>query len=371
MLEDLLPWINNLRPILPVTAVDIALLLCQHILRPLLLSSMPHHIRASTDTPLEATPKDLASGSNRPKSAIWCVLGDPTTPLVAKIRTFAGQAFLAIQHYSAQGGDSHIDYKLFVTVRRSRFAVNSTVSTNFVYLPHSIAEPPSALREVAYREGSAIIGPDDDPEGWQVLSTADIKGRMFATKSVSVQCILAIASPLSFAINTPIPLFLTLSGNDEVAVALLSEPSAVVVRLVRTLVVGDSTISRSGSLLDETVGRAVFWPASGSGPTPNVKKLAGELHVRRRSTLSFSFEDLAVRYNVSLYPSQAPGFAAEASPHQALVSHEIRVTLRNSPGVTPRSFVPLGTVSEASEQPEYNPARFLFAGGMDTFTWSC
>ena len=45
---------------------------------------------------------------------------------------------------------------------------------------------PSPLREAAYAEpGAALVGPGDDPDGWE-LKTATLKGRLFDADDVEV-----------------------------------------------------------------------------------------------------------------------------------------------------------------------------------------
>lgn len=62
------------------------------------------------------------------------------------------------------------------------------LSTNFAFIPRTVAEPPSALRARAYVEGGVILGPDPDPEGWKVYDPVKITGTLFGTREVSVQC---------------------------------------------------------------------------------------------------------------------------------------------------------------------------------------
>ena len=57
---------------------------------------------------------------------------------------------------------------------------------SFVYIPRWVALPPSALRRLAYSEGSPLLGPDADPEGWKVLPAVTIAGTLFEAKSVEV-----------------------------------------------------------------------------------------------------------------------------------------------------------------------------------------
>lgn len=70
----------------------------------------------------------------------------------------------------------------------------SRLTTSIFYTPLSRAEPPSALRQVAYAEGTTLVGPEGDPEGWTVLSPVQIKGILFDTRPVEMEC--TVSSPV-------------------------------------------------------------------------------------------------------------------------------------------------------------------------------
>ena len=57
-----------------------------------------------------------------------------------------------------------------------------------MYLPIIKADPPSHLRQLAYREGSALIGPEGDPDGWKVLPSVTVAGTIFGARQVELQC---------------------------------------------------------------------------------------------------------------------------------------------------------------------------------------
>ncbi|KAA1477189.1 hypothetical protein DENSPDRAFT_884883 [Dentipellis sp. KUC8613] len=292
----------------------------------------------------------------------------PREIAISESRNAPPRVYQLPPRFSERGSLAHIDYKLFVTIRRGILSVNSTLSTNFVYLPNSVAEQPSALREVAYREGSALPGPQEDPEGWKVLSAVELKGHLFGSRPVALTYTLAIAAPLSFAANTPIPLFLTVCSDDDVAIDLLSHPQAIVVYLIRTLTIFDNPRNWRAPTFDDAMGRAVFWLADEHLPRRGTRRLWGELHLRKGLKQSFTFSKFSVRYAISLYPSKAAGFVPSSPPYQALISEDITVTLRNYPGVTPRSYMPPGTVLPDEGERSGASARFHYTGDMDTFT---
>lgn len=72
----------------------------------------------------------------------------------------------------------------------------------FVYLPVSRAEPPARLRLEAYRDGTALVGPDGDPDGWQVCPPTHLHGTLFDNRQVDVEyTVSSSALPLNFAID--------------------------------------------------------------------------------------------------------------------------------------------------------------------------
>lgn len=91
---------------------------------------------------------------------------------------------------------------------------------------------------------------------------------------------------LSFALGTPIPLFLELLSNDSAANFDLD---SIDVRLVRTL----TTRIVTGGVRKLAVARAAFWPAPGS--SPRWIKLWGEVIASRSLTPSFVFSKCSVQ----------------------------------------------------------------------------
>ncbi|KAH9984133.1 hypothetical protein BJV77DRAFT_1072385, partial [Russula vinacea] len=132
-----------------------------------------------------------------------------------------------------------IDYKIVATVRHGLFSVDNS--------------------------GRPVAAPTLDPGGWKLLPRVKAAGTLAPNAIVTAQ--LSIANPLSFALGTPIPLFLEFH-NDGTAYI---DPYSIDVRLVRTL----TTRGVTGGVHKLDVARAAFWPAPGS--TPRRIKLWGEV----------------------------------------------------------------------------------------------
>ncbi|KAI0255040.1 hypothetical protein BJV78DRAFT_1359029 [Lactifluus subvellereus] len=238
-------------------------------------------------------------------------------------------------------GILYIDYKIIVTVRRGKFSLDNSLVTNIVYLPETIAEPPSALREQSYINDIPLAPPSEDPRGWKLLPLVESVGTIVPDTTMTAQ--LAIATPLSFALGTPIPLYLELHASDG-----LFGSHPIDVRLVRTLV----TRSLTGGVRKLDIARARFWEAPGS--SAQSIKLMGEITIGRRLTPTFDFSKCSVRYSVVLYPRRVP----EQTEYQPLVSEEVLLTLRNAPGISPRSKAPTSITSPRIENQRSMPPRF-------------
>lgn len=177
-----------------------------------------------------------------------------------------------------------------------------SLETNIVYLPETIAERPSSLRDLAYLEEGPVPPPTLDPSGWKSLPVVEAVDNLVPNTTVTAQ--LSIANPvrlchshltsanlrfslnqLSFALGTPIPLFIDLRSTE----AARFDPHSIDVRLVRTVTVRSVT----GGVQSLDVARAAFWPALGS--SPHRMKLWGEVIASKRLTPSFNFSKCSVR----------------------------------------------------------------------------
>ena len=47
---------------------------------------------------------------------------------------------------------------------------------------------PSPARQLAYLQGNPLLGPVDDPQGWHTLTPVDMRGKVFESEDVTLQC---------------------------------------------------------------------------------------------------------------------------------------------------------------------------------------
>ncbi|KAI0258402.1 hypothetical protein BC834DRAFT_975183 [Gloeopeniophorella convolvens] len=331
------------------------------------------------------TPASASAGKLMGRHTHAFALTLPREAMVAPQPKASPRAYALPPTFSERASAAYIDYKLIVTVRRGGLRVNNKLFTSFVFLPRSAADPPSPLRSLAYAEGGTLLGPDADPEGWTVHDPVQITGTLFNTRDVGVQCVLAVATPHTYASNSPMPLLLTLRSTDAQALDLLA--SAPNVHLLRTVAIGSEAAEeagarRSNNTFVSSVARAAFWPheagaaaadekagsggEGGGGGDPGVRVLRGELFLPKGLKPSFAFPRFACRYTLVLLPPQVQGFAPAAGADAHLLSVRVAVTLTGAPGVpVPRSHIPPGY--EVPPEGNYNVATGFLENGNQRF----
>ncbi|TFK60980.1 hypothetical protein BDN72DRAFT_778754 [Pluteus cervinus] len=313
------------------------------------------------------------------------------------------EAFPLPPYYTERASPAYLDYRISVNVRRGFLKMTNKLSKPFAFVPFTVADPPSFLRQMVYQEmGSKLLGPEADPDGWRVLPPVLVKGTLFSIKEVEVKCTLAIATPLSYAIGTPIPLILTLESDDAQALDVLSAPTAITVYLVRTLATGSDATEigvqrRSNNYFETGVSQAYFWLVEGAsnphddssidrvtletvhsagsgGKSLSKRVLHGEIEVMRGLKPSFVFPRFTIRYQLDLLPFSAPGYTpAQAEQFgimgtgqsSALLSEPVSITTAPPPGVVARSYAPPGYVKPPAG--DYNKSVGLLENGNQRF----
>jgi len=273
-------------------------------------------------------------------------------------------------NYTERASPAYIDYRLIVTVRRGFLKVNQTLMTSFGYHPITLPEKPSPLRLLAYSEGSSLVGPEGDPEGWKVLPEIKIKGTLFNIKKVEVNCMLAVATPLSYAVGSAIPLMITLFGDDTHALDVLASPSAIQLRLRRGMATGfeatdDNGARRTDNYFVEECGAAYFWPSLEGEAVSNKRVLQGELEVAKSLKPSFKFPKLTIRYSLDLLEFKAAGFVANEGSDPTLLKEQVTIASREIPGLITQSHAPPGY--EKPQNVDYNKSFGLLENGNQRF----
>ncbi|KAF7312501.1 hypothetical protein MIND_00263800 [Mycena indigotica] len=271
--------------------------------------------------------------------------------------------------FSERASPAYIDYRIVATVKRGALKPNQTLTKSFAYMPLVQPDPPSKLRQMAYKDGTELLGPEIDIDGWKVLQPVKVKGKLFDAKEVEIECTLALAKPLAYVIGAPVPLFLTLKSDDEVALDTVSNPNAIKMHLVRSIALGsdameERTERRSNTFFQAGVGQAYFWPAMEGGKEPGKRVLRGEVEVKKSIKPSFMFPRFTTRYTMDLLPFSITGFAPDKKP-TALLSEPVKIVSKHIPGIVPRSYAPPGYKKPVES--DYNAAVGYLENGNQRF----
>ncbi|KAJ7261800.1 hypothetical protein B0H12DRAFT_1105794 [Mycena haematopus] len=294
-----------------------------------------------------------------------------TLPVKVSPADAKGLVIEAPPSYTERASPAYIDYRAVVNFKRGAFKMNQTLTTSFNYLPLTQPEPPSPLRQLAYKEGTELIGPEGDPAGWKVLQPVKFKGKLFDTKEVELECTIAVATPLAFTIGSPIPLILTLKSEDDHALDTLANARAIKLHLVRSIALGsdamdDKAERRSNNFFPTGAGQGYFWPSTEGATEAGKRTMRGEVEVKKGTKPGFYFPRFTVRYTLELLPFSITGFVSLGTePGKPLLSEPVQIMTRQIPGVIPRSYAPPGY--EKPEENDYNSAVGFLENGNQRF----
>ena len=203
------------------------------------------------------------------------------------------------------------------------------------YMAGKRPEAPSPLRQLAYENGTPIPGPKEDPDYWETLESVTIAGTI-NNREVQVECQVSILTyfkpctvyavlkavsrqtcesittadgpniqypriKLCYTRGTAIPCVLGLESDDEEALALLSAPKSISLRLMRVATWRaleadpdyhkEFTCSR-GAL--DYPANATWGAVIGTG---NQRRLEGEIQLPSRAEATLKYDE---NYSVSV-----------------------------------------------------------------------
>ncbi|KAJ6513063.1 hypothetical protein C8R45DRAFT_1088145 [Mycena sanguinolenta] len=245
-----------------------------------------------------------------------------------------------------------IEYEIAVRFTRAKLRSDHKLSTTFSYRPLSRPGPPSGLRQLAYSQHTALLGPDSDSEGWQTSASVKTRGKLSSSsRPVDVMCRLSLATPLCYTRGTTIPCALFIECGDPEALELLSAPEALVMRLRRNVRfhTGEKTAAHYGDDASKLAWKeelvhselATWWPAGNrsleTDSTETIaldvtrKMLRGELYLRPDLITSTSIAHFRIEYSVVLFPFDAPGYESLDTEPIMLESVEIASEYADGP----------------------------------------
>ncbi|KAJ3525039.1 hypothetical protein NMY22_g10741 [Coprinellus aureogranulatus] len=257
-----------------------------------------------------------------------------------------------------------IEYKLVVQVKRQGlFNPSKTLTTPFGYCLGTCAQAPSALRQASFREGEAVYGPTEDPEGWKILPSASVRGSVKGkTEPSEVEVTLAISQPTTYPLGSPVPLSLTLKSSDKDALDLLATPRALGPRACA--VAFNSFAARWAGKGEHTANAPQGGPG---GENITERRFKGELNVPSTAIPSFTFPRCHVSYTLDLHPLFAPGWTSlpTSSSEQPtpILSEPVTIVAKRAPGVPrARSAAPPGYKDESGTNVRVLGKAFVASG---------
>ncbi|KAJ7678978.1 hypothetical protein DFH06DRAFT_502634 [Mycena polygramma] len=246
-----------------------------------------------------------------------------------------------------------IEYEVAVRFTRAKLRSDHRLSTTLNYMPRSRPSPPSRLRQLSYRQHTALLGPDADPDGWHTLPSVKTRGRLLsASRSVDAACRLSLATPLCYTRSTTIPCAIVIECSDPQALELLTSPEAIVLRLRRSVRfhTGEKAFSDVPSKLvwKEELDHselASWWPAADRAleteSTDTIapafrRMLKGEIHLRPDLIASTSIVHFRIEYSVVLFPFDAPDY--ESLDGEPLIIEPVEIASEYAVGPLPLSY---------------------------------
>ncbi|CAE6423224.1 unnamed protein product [Rhizoctonia solani] len=249
-------------------------------------------------------------------------------------------------NFSLKPYTGFMQYRVLLFVKSGKYLSDLVeLQTLFSYVSRERTPPPSALRELAYHQGSTPPGPEDDPDGWKQCGIINTKGIIFGHREVNVVYRPFLANPTTYPRGGTIFYRVEVSGDDPQALDLLSSPSAITVLLTREveckLFRGPAPRGRDDRDIDvRAIAQGVPWTIAGVHGENGARFLEGEITIPPGTCSSVSVTPLQLGYSVT-FVITAAGF----TPHDrstAISRNPIRVVSHPALGVRPISRLPPG-----------------------------
>ncbi|KAJ7761954.1 hypothetical protein DFH07DRAFT_814637, partial [Mycena maculata] len=252
---------------------------------------------------------------------------------------------------------AHVEYDIIVRFTRAKLRSDHRLSTTLNYMPLSRPGPPSRLRQLAYQQHTALLGPDSDPEGWHTLPFAKTRGKLAgASRSVEAKCKLSLATPLCYTRGAVIPCAIVVECSDPQALELLTSPEAIVLRLRRNVRfhTGEKAATHFGDVPTKLVWKeelehselASWWPAADraleTDSTDAIainafrRMLKGEIHLKPDLIQSSAMAHFRIEYSVVLFPFDAPGY--ESLDSEPLIVEAVDIASEYPSGPRPVTY---------------------------------
>ncbi|KAJ7176766.1 hypothetical protein C8R46DRAFT_1077266 [Mycena filopes] len=233
---------------------------------------------------------------------------------------------------------ARIEYQFEMRIIRSKFRSDDRITAKFGFFSMQRPSRPSALRQLAYRDGTDFAGPYSDPDGWCALKPVQIRGTIFGERAVNAQCTVFLAKPLCYTRSSAIPCAMTIETEDSQAADILAAIKSSAVYLQRCV-----SWSFAGSSTEfSPCGQATWWPSSDIR-NPAQRHLMGEIHLRKDLQPSSMIKNFQVQYDIVVFAPAAVAFKPDVS--KPLITQSVEIVTRFAPGARPRLVTPAGSLA--------------------------
>ncbi|KAJ2923675.1 hypothetical protein H1R20_g13418, partial [Candolleomyces eurysporus] len=116
-----------------------------------------------------------------------------------------------------RGINGNVMYEVVVKIVSGLLRTKDRITANVLYVPVIKAPPLPPLRASAYRAGTYLVGPDDDPSGWHALSPLKLNINVKERPSLAadIVCTVYVANPTVYTRGTVIPCYLICEAPDQ------------------------------------------------------------------------------------------------------------------------------------------------------------
>ncbi|KAF9563246.1 hypothetical protein CPC08DRAFT_686837 [Agrocybe pediades] len=257
-------------------------------------------------------------------------------------------------------------YNVTLRLNRGKLRTDHRIPAQIGFIPIGRPAPFSPLRKLAYQEGTPLLGPVIDPEGWHASEPEQIQISVFGNRTVQIRCTLYLAKPLTYTRGSLIPFCLRLDGHDEQALDLLSSPKAIVLRLRRRIKAHWNPEKTFESMawrdaIDHSQ-LAVWWPSRETPEMRGVRYVNGELHLKVDANPTSAMAHFRIEYSAVLFPFDSPGIVLDKT--EQIIEQPVEVVTAYAPGPRPRMSAPPG-YEDTAVVPQINAAMtFAHPGGF-------
>ncbi|KAJ7067133.1 hypothetical protein C8F01DRAFT_1247532 [Mycena amicta] len=260
----------------------------------------------------------------------------------------SGEEYRMPQSFFERHTRGQIEYEISVKLMRPMLRSDYRLSTILEYLPVSRPSLPSGLRQLAYEQHTALLGPDSDPDGWTTLPVVKTSGQ-YNSRPVEASC------KLCYSRGTSIPCALQIECNDPVGLDILASPDSVVLRLRRNVRFhSPDKPNPSNDITLKPVWKDEFqfsemasWWLAAVSPNRELdaldstetlisgarlrRTLKGELHLRSDLITSSFIAHYCLEYAVVLLPFDAQGYKSLDTSPLIVQNVEIASDLADGP----------------------------------------